>query len=61
MRQQWDHRYDAQHDPELLHHLSLLLFKKRKSVEPADGDSAGAPQPGSAGAPQPGSDYDAAF
>ena len=53
MRKYWEQRYDAHYDPKLLHHLSLLLFKKRKSAQPAEGDSAGAPQPGS--------DYDTAF
>ena len=47
LREYWDKRYDAAYDPKLLHHLSLLLFKKRTSTQPADKDPAGAPQPGS--------------
>ena len=53
MREYWGQRYDVEYDPKLLHHLSLLLFMKRKCVQPAEDDSAGAPQPGS--------DYDTAF
>ena len=53
MRQYWNQRYHAEYDPKLLHHLSLLLFMKRRCAQPAEGDSAGAPQPGS--------DYDTAF
>ena len=53
MRQYWSQRYDADYDPKILHHLSLLLFMKRSCAQPAEGDAAGAPQPGS--------DYDTAF
>ena len=53
LRKLWDDRYDEEYDPKVLHHLSLLLFKKRKSTEPADTDPAGAPQHGS--------EYDTAF
>eukprot|EP00959_Pyramimonas_sp_CCMP1952_P295199 6174020-Pyramimonas_sp.AAC.1 len=53
MREFWGQRHDEQHDPKLLHHLSLLLFKKRTSTQHADEDPAGAPQPSS--------DYDTAY
>eukprot|EP00959_Pyramimonas_sp_CCMP1952_P458038 9475975-Pyramimonas_sp.AAC.1 len=52
MREYWGQRYDLDYDPKL-HHLSLLLLKKRASAQPPDGDPAGAPQPSS--------DYDTAF
>ena len=47
MREYWDQRHDAYYDPKLLHGLSLLLFMKRKCAQPAEEDSACAPQPGS--------------
>ena len=47
MRDFWDQRYECEYDKKLLNQLSLLLFKKRKSPQPADEDRAGAPQPSS--------------
>ena len=37
MREYWNQRYDEDYDQKLLHHLSRLLFKKRKSAQPAEG------------------------
>ena len=53
LRKFWNERYDTEYDPKLLHHLSLLLFKKRRLPQAVEGDAAAAPQPGS--------DYDTAF
>ena len=46
LRLWWDQRYDIEYPPKLLHHISLLLFKKRKSPQPTDedDDTAFAPQ-----------------
>ena len=38
MRMWWEQRYDSEYDPKLLHHVSLLLFKKRKSPQPTNED-----------------------
>ena len=58
MRQLWAQFYDKDYDPKILEHFTRVLFRKRKDVdqegaapydpeEPAEEDSAGAPQPGS--------------
>ena len=47
MKQYWNQSYYADRDPKVLHHLSLLLFMKRRCAQPAGEDSAGAPHPSS--------------
>eukprot|EP00959_Pyramimonas_sp_CCMP1952_P290267 6071338-Pyramimonas_sp.AAC.1 len=53
MRDYWNQQYEGDYGRRLLHHLSLLLFEKRKCAESAEG--------GAAGAPQPCSDYETTF
>ena len=47
MRGYWTLKYHGAYDPKLFDILGRLLFMKIKTAEPAEDDSAGAPQPGS--------------